>query len=315
MKIVLLLVIYALSFTFQILFCISCNKSNEYDFESVQCILTSSKGNTFVGTTGGMYRFSEDFVTCEKIINKQTVSLTETSKGIIYYSNWEGLFQSKDDGKSWLNVDLPDNIGFHVNILQRNNNKELVIGTSNGVYRLNESELTWIPIGEIKFPVWYLYITASDVIFAYSLVKGIYKYEDNNSDWQYLGVGDVPLKDITYFNIDFQGNLFLSTDNNYIYRSMDGGKNWMQLKEGLEKVNIVTIGISTNNRIFMSTLHSIFYSDDSGNTWLKSKYQGNCFVTYFYSNDRGNVFAATFSNGLFVSNDNGITWTQIHDEF
>lgn len=100
-----------------------------------------------------------------------------------------------------------------------------------------------------------------------------------------------------------------------VFRSMDGGKTWKQLRQGLFNENIRAIEIDPSNRltIYAGTEKGIFKSEDGGDNWT-DWFEGSSGLDDVDIKDLAinpknteNIIAAT-AGGLYVSQDAGDTW-------
>jgi photosystem II stability/assembly factor-like uncharacterized protein len=110
------------------------------------------------------------------------------------------------------------------------------------------------------------------------------------------------------------GVIFTVARDGYAYRSTDHGLNWEELKNGLDKIDYLSIAINQKDYIFVGATFGggIFRSTDNGENWSKTSFP------YFGPNDieidtSGNLLVSTYDDclGIFRSTDDGETWSAI----
>lgn len=131
-------------------------------------------------------------------------------------------------------------------------------------------------VSEMDMDYPYLYVAA--------YTDGLWRIDISNDDYQlkYLPLLD-STKNITIADyVDAYGNKIIVTTMNGIWRSIDGGNNWVKAENGIEKINQVAgIGRFPQNPIRIITFgndSTIFYSDNEAESWQ-----------LFYPEIRGNA--------------------------
>ena len=120
--------------------------------------------------------------------------------------------------------------------------------------------------------------------------------------------------------------IFVGTKNGF-YKSFNGGRNWIKDKNKNTK-NIFSLAIDTkdNTGIFLTSTKGLFYSNNSGDTWLKITphkknlakqgkleiSQINKILSITASNNQASLLLAGSETGLFISKNNGALWSFIN---
>lgn len=192
---------------------------------------------------------------------------------------------------------------------------------------------TWESIGPEGgyFKEFTFHPISSNIVYAGSDDGGgVWKSEDNGGTWNLL-TAEFP--NMTGWKIEIDENspnIIYACDmyGRYgVLKSTDGGNSWELKNTGLNTVydKMVTgIAIKTTDTLFISTGDSdsstpvrpgngVFKSYDAGNTWSEAGLQGKT-VPCIGKNEFGTIFAGTQGDGLYYSNDNGMTWI-IHPGF
>ena len=181
-----------------------------------------------------------------------------------------------------------------------------VILISNNFAQSNYWNSTSGPISSVsgnKIAVYALASLSSGEIFAGTNLNGIFTTTNNGLTWVPASQ-DVNLSSatISYLVSDSVDNLYAATSNGF-YISTDKGVTWVS-KMNPTSYQSVSVG---NKIIFVGSKFGMNISTDGGNNWTQPALLQNTFV--WVIKQKGNfVVAGTMGAGLFISNDNGLTW-------
>lgn len=149
---------------------------------------------------------------------------------------------------------------------------------------------------------------------------GIYESFDNGTNWRAIPVPNITFDlqwrytpKFTYIT-EINGNLYAGNQRGYIFRSEDGGHNWIPVLDGLNSLTTDVVNImGSGNTIFASWDESTLKrSSDNGLTWLDvPEPTGTDEVTTFtvlgdsvyvvYSDDRRDLYSAHVSETTHAS--------------
>ena len=102
--------------------------------------------------------------------------------------------------------------------------------------------------------------------------------------------------------------------SNGVYKSTDGGTNWMPANSGLIGLTVKTLAIDPLNQanLYAGTeLNGIFKSNDGGATWSATNSGLTNLRTRTLAIDSSNpakLYVGTDSSGVFRSSDSGSSW-------
>ena len=190
--------------------------------------------------------------------------------------DWGELLQTVDGGRSWTVVDLSA-LGWNPrvrDILFTNDKDGFVIGEYK-FYTTSDGGKTW---------------TESQTISGSDVAK--IKFFNENLGFVYAG-------------------------NNVMYKTTNGGDNWEIIFSAISPGNIIGIAQSSGKLFIASksyyysdnTARSLAVSSDQGGTWSILNYfsDANLYRIDFSLEERGIVIG---QNGMFKTEDNGLTWNQ-----
>lgn len=117
---------------------------------------------------------------------------------------------------------------------------------------------------------------------------------------------------VTTISINFNGNIFVGTSANGIYRTIDSGSSWEQINSGLVDSNVTAIAINSNGDIFAATWGGMHRSINNGTSWIlkNTGMAGYVFDIDFNSSD--DIFTANcdyVDAFVCISTDNGENWS------
>jgi photosystem II stability/assembly factor-like uncharacterized protein len=151
---------------------------------------------------------------------------------------------------------------------------------------------------------------------------GVCKWQNGTQDIYNAGLGGASSTNCLFRD----DNTIYSGNANGIYKTNDDGNTWENISTGLPLGVVVnSIAKSGNNLIIGTKGFGIFLSTDNGGTWISSNngltvnniYFSNVSTLFSYN---GRVFMGAkenltfFNNGaLFISDNNGLSWTKSSD--
>lgn len=259
----------------------------------------------------------------------------------IYFLDDKTVYKSIDSGVTWTSITIgisKNNLSdFDINPF---NNQELILGSAGtGFFQTDNGGATWIK--KNVFGSSSVYVTEYDdyainriyvgtvMSFSPSIDDGFSWSENNGSTWTYIEEGLKNLGTIDDIEVDpnnhdiiyivGKGRIY----SNYhppdtqpfhcIYRSVDRGKNWTCINNGLNVNRAKRIEVHPNNSdlLYICTpLQGVWRSRDRGQSWESCNTNvGNLMAKCITIDEVNNIlYLGTFQSGIFKSLDEGQTW-------
>ncbi|NER98099.1 MAG: putative baseplate assembly protein [Symploca sp. SIO1B1] len=170
---------------------------------------------------------------------------------------------------------------------------------------------------------------------------GIFNYIDHQ-EWQSISTGLLKNADVRALVRESNSGSLLVGTNNGIFRSRDGGTNWVEINKGLTNLDIYSLAVNEKGYIFAgATQGNVFRSIDLGESWVENGSGGVSLVEHTITKDGqddenpehawtsiqtslpssiirclaayGNTIYAGTEYGIFCSQDSGKTWEDINN--
>ena len=217
---------------------------------------------------------------------------------------------STDGGKTWKSIDeASPNINAVTSFAKTKT--EIFVALDNyGVLRSMNGGFNWKGITDgfpkncydIKLACY-----QNNIIACICSKKNNGLYHRNNSKyWEKLNTSSIR-KELTCVATS-DSVIYLGTRGEYVYKSADFGLTWELISDGLSSDYIENL-YSFNQKVIAITNEGIDIYDNELNVWSKIKNKMpsgsfKCLTTY------GNYIIMGLSSGVYVSNDDGNSWTE-----
>jgi photosystem II stability/assembly factor-like uncharacterized protein len=178
-----------------------------------------------------------------------------------------------------------------------------------GVYRSVDNGMTWFD-RNAGLPEKDVLAIESDVngrVYAAVFGKGIFVLDVESSRWREAGK-TLPSKEIVALRLSPEGNLYAGSSTGGVYISIDRGRTWQTAGSVNHFIN--TLLPITDQKMLAGTSEGLFVSRDGGATWERVS---NRFAVQdvwgVLADSDGVLYAATNGSGVYVSMDDGETWS------
>ena len=287
-------------------------ENNNDGYESGECWAfgESNDGVLFTGNgEGDVYRSLDNGNSWEYSDNLMALIFATDSNNVVYCGTQVGLYKTTDNGLNWLmNGSFA---GTAVSSVLIDDNNNIYIGTGyydngNGVYYSTNGGGNWSSLGLDDQVILSLAFDTSGNLYAGTKQQGLFKTTDLGKTWAQFQNG---LSSIQVFRlkINNQDDIFIGSENEGVFRSTNGGVSFKEV--GLPISNIKNIDFSIDkNLIFTSTPSGVqVYNRVTGN-WEN---RGLREVEAVSVSPSGDLYAATYLDGVYRSKDYGKTWERL----
>jgi hypothetical protein len=291
-------------------------------------VLAGSGSALLAGTSvGGIHRSTNAGLAWAPSNNGIIESTTLALLGIgsrLYAGTGGGVYTTSDRGTTWSYTGLADQIY----ALATLHGALFAATLDSGIYRSTDNGTTWSAVNNglsTRGRSPRTLLTVGDEIYAGG-ADGVYKSTDDGQLWtaQNTGITDLrgACKAMAASGGDVYaglGGYYMNASNGTVYRSTDHGGNWTP--GGLNGHDIAVLAASYPNvwaggNSYFTNDQELYRSPDRGETWL---------MTPFIPDGKphhvaalmlvGNFFYVGSDAGVFVSADNGSTFTPLNDGF
>jgi photosystem II stability/assembly factor-like uncharacterized protein len=273
-----------------------------------------------VGTENGVFRSSDDGATWQNTTT--TRGLTEPdvtallANGVEMYAGTNaGMFRSRNRGSAWTGSSA--GLSAAVTTALKEHRGVMLAGTAgSGVFRSTDNGSSWTPanaglrgrfIGAFSSVGSTVYAVAYDPYSPAnpaSALPGIYRSQDNGTSWT-LVYADT----LTISTLATQTGTVLKSERSF--RSINTlhtvGRSFFAGGSAMEEVD-TTRGSGTASRTVDRNV--VLRSTDGGARWIRTAFPSDSAseITSFTRGSGTTVFAGTSDDGVYRSNNDGITW-------
>lgn len=220
---------------------------------------------------------------------------------------YTAVFRSTDLGKSWIqaNAGLTSTI---VNVLKANGSHFLA-GTSEGFFLSADHGSTWTPCNAgLTYPNIQTLVAHGDTILAGTSGGGVFRSMDGGQSWAPSNSG---LTDPGVWTLAGHGTtIFAGTYQGGVFRSTDDGGSWNQVNAGLLSSDVMALA-ADNHEMFAGTSRGVFVFQENSLSWKQLNTGLSDTMITTLAAFGGDLYAASSTNTVFLSTDDGITWSML----
>jgi photosystem II stability/assembly factor-like uncharacterized protein len=292
------------------------NLKNQY----TRALIVDSQNTLFAGTVHGVYRSFDAGETWEHTSEGlpdwpvvEIDALTIDGQGNIFAGGRiDGVYFSTDGGNHWTKA--LDSFGSPTASLAAGAEGKVVAGIlGHGIFRSLDHGKSWTQVGIVATAIRYLVEDPGGSILACAVdipfLGAVFKFHQNQNTWELLVQKGYPSRSLV---IHSNGDYFVGVtagEAGYgrILRSTDQGLSW--LETSFQDNDAYTLIALPNGELWAGTLKGVFKSSDLGQSWPEMGLTGLA-VYALHIDSHGHIFAGTAGNGIWVSRDEGKTWSQ-----
>jgi photosystem II stability/assembly factor-like uncharacterized protein len=266
----------------------------------------------YVGTYSGTFKLAEDKMSWIKD-SGLVGSFLISNNGDYFLSNGK-IHKSTDNGNSWFIVFVPALSFSATSELTKTSNGYLfsggweyggVHGTGvSMVWRSTNNGVTWDAVygnGGDKL-IYTITSTNNDLILAGGNDGQIIRSTDFGETWNLSNTG-IP-SDAYCLNIRVSPNglIFVGTSNYGVYRSTDSGLSWNTVNNGLNSLDVRSISINSQGKIFAGTSNGVFVTIEDGDNWSpRNSGLIDVSILSLLCDSSDYLYVATMSTGVYRS--------------
>ncbi|NOX37050.1 MAG: choice-of-anchor D domain-containing protein [Calditrichaeota bacterium] len=264
-------------------------------------------------------------------VTLRDISVSPENPLLVFLSTSDSLFKSTDGGQTWTDISN--------NLLQVTNKTFYKISISpyddsliilyedwytNSIIISYDQGNTWekryVDLGASIGIKSIRYLADNNTIYIAARKSGsdggIYVSQDRGATWQRLSTNGMMNTDITEVLIDPRNPqvLYALTNGNGVYKTIDGGNNWLPYNQGLYGANIVRVVESPTNPdilIAASRNGGVYRSLNGGKSWGPVNIGLTDLVVkdlIWPEDEPGKILLVTEKKGFFISENNGSSW-------
>ena len=289
---------------------------SEYIYIDALAINPSVPAALFAGTLGkGIFRSENGGDTWQAtntgLTNTvvQALAVHPTRPGVLYAGvAYGGVFNSRDSGISWTPTGLTDT-DIRALAIDPSNPITIYAGTYSGVLKSSNSGDDWLQTSLTGIFVPALAVDPVGIIYAGKWGGGVVKSLNTGKTWVSTGLSTGQMTTLAIDPLD--PNTIYAGAINGVFKSTNGGTDWPAFNTGLTNTNVHALAVDPleSSTIYAGTGSGVFKSI-SGGTWSTSGLTSN--IVHSLAIDPhtpSTLYAGTETNGIFRSEDGGITWS------
>ncbi len=249
----------------------------------------------------------------------QAIALNPENGDILFAGTGNGLFRSKDGGKTWhsLHDGLRDE-NIRALVLSPAEPAMIYAGTSKGIYLSEDGGDHWTDwfeessgLSNTNIQDLAIHPEHPEILFA-ATSGGLFSSRDGGDTWELTFEGNSykGSRDVRFIRFSSQArSLYIGTTNG-IFKSTDGGKSWNKKWEDVLPVSQSLVSLDTDPEfIYVGTPEGLYKSYNRGITWVQDARLKREAVHQLVVDpgDTTHVYMATAGH-FFVSPDGGDTW-------
>ncbi|MBL8171153.1 MAG: DUF11 domain-containing protein [Acidobacteria bacterium] len=179
------------------------------------------------------------------------------------------------------------------------NGAQLLVGTDAGVFRSSDGGLNWLATGAIGARVLSLGASNDGSTLLAGTSSGVFYSINNGVSW--ASASGIPTVVNALVAGGSNARLFAGTDDRGLYRSDDGGFNWVQVNNRVPSNLNVRALVTNGALVYAGSVYGVFRTSDDGASWEQiNAGLTDTFVTALAL--RGDdLISGTVKGGVFLS--------------
>ncbi len=273
--------------------------------------ITSWSGNGLLRSTDEGITWTVTAVTRSiHCFKKDTVNkrILAGSEGFIY--------ESSDNGLTWIEDSVANVSIYSVDV---DDEGTMYAATSDGLFKRANTEPAWTKINTSFGFTYFHYVKVHNNEIYLPVRQILYKSADGGNSWSTIFSLNTYSAYMESILFDNENTIFIAYDTDGIYKSTDGGQNFVGVNFSIPQLNFLEYD-AERNCLFAGSRDGILFSFNNGKDW--NKYNEGLFnlrITELCTGKFDYIFAASHYNDSYVkvSEDYGKTWkgTNLHSQW
>jgi len=200
----------------------------------------------------------------EMILDKRCTSVAFNSSAVVAYNDKGQIYQRMPTKDTW----SPTYTNFKnpaVETIFETSDGAVLLGCRNGLYKSSNSGQSW---DQVFSDGWVMDVVESEGVLIGTGQRGIMRSTDNGAHWEWvISEGGVGIA-VERINGGFAAIAYnTSTKSRRIHISLDGGKSWKVISEGLRPSQSISSIKQVDKYLICGHPDGIYRSSDMGKTW------------------------------------------------
>jgi photosystem II stability/assembly factor-like uncharacterized protein len=238
-----------------------------------------------------------------------SILVSESAK--LFLATFGGVFRSTDGGITWAFSSAGIRDAIYVYEIVTNATGRLFAATgSGGIFQSADTGVTWTPANLGLQSAWYSIGAAPNGTLFCDGYPGVSRSTDNGVSWRPVLTTNADVYSYTFY----QNLTFAGAYGRGVFRSSNGGTNWVLLDSGLTNKSILSLAVDSAGILFAGTYDGVFRSIDSGRTWTHLNMGfANLQISSILALSDSTVLAAERQGyGIFRSSNSGNSWSPVN---
>jgi hypothetical protein len=234
---------------------------------------------------------------------------------VLIAGTYSGAYISTDNGGHWAAAGSINSLGTRILSLVVMNNL-VFAGTDAGVCRSSDNGTSWkaVDSGMPDRSLVHSLAVSGTNVYAGTHAQGVFLSVDSGATWTAINSG-LPAATSAYSLFARGNQVIAGTWGAGIFRSANNGTTWTVANSGLPAIAIGGYAfslVSCGADLFAAIGSGIYSSGDNGMNWSSVRSSQIFSDVYSLTTSGPDLFAATYSDGVFYSADYGLSWTAIN---
>lgn len=251
----------------------------------------------------------------------QTVEVDPQNEKIIFVGTGNGLFRSKDEGKTWqsLHEGLRDE-NIRALALSASSPNMIYAGTSKGIFLSEDGGDHWTDwfeessgLSNMDIQDLVIHPEKPELLFA-ATPGGLFVSQDEGDTWELTFTGSTSKESREVHFVRFSSkadSLYVGTTDG-VFKSTDDGAHWDKKWEGALPSPLALVSLDTDPEfIYAGTPDGLYKSYNRGITWVHDTTFDKAIGQLVIDPDNTTHIYMGTARHLFVSPDGGDTWSPL----